>query len=190
MARIMNPTLGAIASASMLVAVTSHAQSGSRSSADVLADLRACSTLARDGARLACFDGVLAAEGDGTPSSESPDRAPAPSAPPSVARARAASPEPASVAAAARGRGQDEAREEPDDDGRRPVTIVAINEMLSGEATFLTDTGQVYIQTSGRAPSPGSYPPLPYETTLRDGALGSLFLYLSERRRVRVRRAE
>jgi hypothetical protein len=69
------------------------------------------------------------------------------------------------------------------------VTIVEINPQLNGDATFVTDTGQVYVQTSGREP-PGGYPALPFETTLRDGALGSLFLYLSERQRVRVRIAE
>jgi hypothetical protein len=134
----------------------------------VLADLRACGTLARDGARLACFDGVLAAEGA--------------FAPRAAAAARAIPDE------TPRGTTQTLEREERDDD-RRTVTIVEINPMLSGVTTFVTATGQVYVQTSGGEP-PGGYPGLPFETTVRGGALGSLFLYLSERRRVRVKMAE
>lgn len=201
MARVSRHLLstGAV-SASLLVTVTGLAQNASRPNADVLADLEACSTLERDRARLACFDGVLAAERSGTPSSEpaNGDASPTPSAaaePKTAARAPA-TPEPRTAAAAPatpdeapRRREPADEREDRDDNGRRTVTIVEINDRLPGQASFLTDTGQLYIQTSGGTPS-GGYPDVPYEATLRDGALGSLFLYISERRRVRVRRAE
>lgn len=194
-----------VASAVLLATVNGFAQSATQSSAELLADLRACSTLERDGARLACFDGVLAAQGSAGAAAESAERS-APRAPRAApARPAEAGPESASATvpeqrlAAAPQATRDaappraeraEQREQPEqEDGPRTVTIVEINAVRPGEASFLTETGELYIQTSGSTPR-GGYPELPYETSLRDGAFGSLFLYLGERQRIRVRAAE
>jgi len=190
----------------MLSAQSSDAQSD----AETLADIRSCGSLERDRARLACFDGVLAAErtatGAAVPTGRSevtqaaaPPRSVA-SETPVAAAARAAAP-------ASRGAVTTEASAEPargaaidsnavrnerakpasaDDDGSRTITIVGLNDDLPGAARFVTDSGRVLLQTSGGTPR-GGFPDLPFEATLEPGALGSLFLGVSERRRIRVR---
>lgn len=203
MTRVVPQAIG-IVTASLLASLPVHAQSADRPDADVLADLRACATLERDGARLACFDGVLAAQGNGesrrradpgtatrSPATTRTEAIGERAAPREAPDARAARPEQA--AAPRDEQAERAARPEPVRDDRdelgadRTVTIVAIEETRSG-ATFLTETGERYVQTSGGALR--SHPDVPYETTLRDGALGSLFLYVTDRRRVRVRKAE
>lgn len=64
--------------------------------------------------------------------------------------------------------------------------IVDLTADRPGDARFITETGQVLIQTSGGTP-PGGYPDVPFEATLEDGAFGSLFLGIRERRRIRVK---
>jgi hypothetical protein len=67
--------------------------------------------------------------------------------------------------------------------------IVDLNAELPGAARFVTDTGEVLVQTSGGTPR-GGFPEVPFEARLETGTFGSLFLGISERRRVRVRFAD
>lgn len=170
-----------------------------QSDAETLADLRACGAVERDGARLACFDGVLAAErAVATERAAAPERAAEPeraapaeraaaaernaAAAPNAVRERTAA-EPAVAAGLAGGdrrRSSGPGAESP----ARTVTIVEVNDDLPGAARFTADTGRVFLQTSGGTPR-GGYPDVPFEARIQDGVFGSLFLYVGERRRVR-----
>lgn len=146
-----------------------------QSDADTLARMRACGPLERNRDRLACFDRALAAE-----------RA----EPLATAAEEPVVPE--STGDAASSASTDPIAPQPANDRReqpRVVTIVDVTADRPGEARFLTEAGQVYIQTSGRAPS-GGYPDVPFEATLEGGALGSVFLAVGDRRRVRVTLAD
>lgn len=67
--------------------------------------------------------------------------------------------------------------------------IVDLNASRPGAARFVTAAGEVLVQTSGGTPR-GGFPEVPFEASLEDGAFGSLFLGVSERRRVRVKWAD
>jgi hypothetical protein len=154
--------------------------SDAQSDAEILADLRSCSSLARDRARLACFDGLLTVEyvaPSAVASASSPD-----------ASTKTVTDPPRSTAGVI----SLDQRAEPspvEKDGPTTLMIVEVNAALAGAARFLTDTGQLLIQTSGSTPRSG-YPDVPFQATLESGTLGSQFLRVSERRRVRVKFAE
>ena len=174
---------------------------------ETLADFRACGALERDSARLACFDGVLAAHRESTESDEIADSGPLdepvpaqtePQSPPTTlpAATQDASETPdetvetqaASVAAArsletAPAR---EARTARSESAEVPtVMIVEMNTRIPGAARFITDDGRVFLQTSGGG-NYRNYPDVPFEAALEDGALDSTFLRLGPRLRVRV----
>jgi hypothetical protein len=170
-----------------------------QSDAETLADLRACGTVERDGARLACFDGVLAAEQvaaaeagvAGRRDSRAPGAASALVSGVSgqgrgESRAVRAADVPGVSAANAAAAARDEHNESkaPETEQPRTVTIVDVNDDLPGAARFTDDAGRVFVQTSGGTPR-GGYPDVPFEARIEDGIFGSLFLYISERRRVR-----
>jgi len=153
-----------------------------QSDAEMLADLRACSSVDRERARLACFDGVLASERD--PSNfETVTEAEIPEKP--------TAPVEASVS-------QIDAEDSPvsresssaDKTVSRTITIVDVRPDRPGSARFLSDSGQVYIQTGGGRIDRWEIPSIPFETRIEDGALGSKFISLSDRHRVRVRIAD
>ena len=68
-------------------------------------------------------------------------------------------------------------------------TIVEMTTRIPGAARFITDDGRVFIQTSGGS-NYRNFPDVPFPATLEDGALGSNFLRLGPRLRVRVRAVE
>ena len=185
-----------------------------QSDTETLANLRACGSVTRDAARLACFDRALAAEQAAAATVVTTDRTVATvpvvagrpttsnTRPPGAAptpmdtlpaddgrgetRAGRAAAAPAASAAGATGAvrngsgaSQTSAAEPP---GR--ITIVDVNDDLPGAARFTADSGRVFVQTSGGTPR-GGYPDVPFEARIGDGAFGSLFLYVSARRRVR-----
>ena len=171
---------------------------------ETLADFRACGALERDSARLACFDGVLAADRESTESEEIADSGPVdapvptqtePQAPPTTlpAATQVASETPdetvetrAASVAAARPLETPPAREARSEPAEVPtLMIVEMNTRMPGAARFITDDGRVYLQTSGGS-NYRTYPDVPFEATLEDGALGSTFLRLGPRLRVRV----
>ena len=221
--------------------------------AEALADFRACGAVERDRARLACFDGVLAADREGggideivesepvsetvapdaplaaaepaetriastprveaaeppaasaprTQAVETPPASASPAAPAetqiaSAPREEAVETPAASVsrsepaqaqlaneprAETARTRAASATRSEPAED--RTLTIVELRTGIPGSARFVTDDGRVFVQTSGSS-NYRSFPEVPFEATLEDGALGSSFLRLGPRLRVRV----
>jgi len=189
-----------------------------QSDAETLADLRACASLERERARLACFDGVLASEREAqnrtapNAAPPAPGRSGSNAAPLAPARAPSNPAAPAPESAASNGAAR-AVRSDPDatpapvspqraaadtdragrasdqDEMPRSVTVVNINDNIRGAARFVTESGQVLIQTGGGTPR-GGYPEVPFDAALEDGALGSLFLVLAERRRVRVRWAD
>lgn len=244
--------------------------------AATLADFRACGALQRDSARLACFDGVLAADREGGAVGEIAESAPvtdeaapeAPRAAPEPAEtpvagadrreaaeapaATAPQAEPAEATAANVEQGEptevqpasaprappartpvasvdqtpiagdqrEAARETQTESaaGARPAqtpatsetraaaaqtrtaavaaeaaasefTVVEFSTRIPGSARFTTDDGRVFVQTSGGS-NYRTFPDVPFEATLEDGALGSTFLRLGPRLRVRVRPVE
>ncbi len=68
-------------------------------------------------------------------------------------------------------------------------TIVEMTTRIPGAARFITDEGRVFVQTSGGS-NYRNFPDVPFPATLEDGALGSNFLRLGPRLRVRVRVVE
>jgi hypothetical protein len=180
-----------------------------RSERDMLDDLLACGDVSRERARLACFDGVLAAARDAgnrgdvvgddsiagtttrglTESTRSSERFvdSSPREPAAAPGEAAAAPAEATAAPARPSR--DSAGAQRTEAGTGVVTIIEVNDQIPGEARFLTNTGQVIVQTSGGTPA-GGYPEVPFDATLRSGALGSTFLYVSDRRRIRVALSE
>lgn len=192
--------------ASIGAALWLFSQSGmAQSDAETLADLRACGAVERDGARLACFDGVLAAERAAGTEAGAAEAGAAGRRDPSASRA--ASPRVSAVSAQGRGASRaavraadargasaaetaSAARDErgesgaPETEQPLTVTIVDINDERPGAARFTDSTGRVFVQTSGGTPR-GGYPDVPFEARIEDGVFGSLFLYVGERRRVR-----
>ena len=221
-----------------------------------LADFRACGALQRDSARLACFDGVLAADREGGEIDETaetasvtdtvapvaplaaaepaetqevpepelaavpaattprPERAeataesvaqsepietePASSSPGEIETGSSAEPVPAQLANIPReeaGATQAEsvaptaAATASDATEASTFTIVEFITRIPGSARFVADDGRVFVQTSGSS-NYRTFPDVPFPATLEDGALGSQFLRLGPRLRVRVRTVE
>jgi hypothetical protein len=154
--------------------------------ADAMADLKACATIERNNARLACYDGVL-----GRPASPPepaatttvnppPPQTTAPEGPAPAAVAGAAAAGSAAVAAtegAARAAPEAAANAPPapppETDTRRTIVVTEVRLRTPSSAVFITDSGQIWEQTdSGR----GRYPKVPFEAALESGSLGSTFL--------------
>lgn len=192
-ARVLKSLCLSIACAACLAPGNSTAQTD----AETLADLRACRSVERDRARLACFDGVFAAA-EGVDDSSRTSQADTGDASRAPVQQVAASREPAEAQASSASPPQERierqvASADPpppqEDAARRIVTIVDLNADRPGGARFLTDTGRVLIQTSGGG-NRRDYPSVPFEATLEEGTLGSQFLDYGGRRRIRVRIAD
>ena len=79
-----------------------------------------------------------------------------------------------------------EARVAPSEPADVPtLRIVAMNTRIPGAARFVADDGRVFVQTSGGS-NYRNFPDVPFDATLEPGALGSTFLRLGPRLRVRV----
>lgn len=72
-------------------------------------------------------------------------------------------------------------------DETETLVIVETGALRRGNATFLTDDGRLFVQTSG--PTSRNLPSVPFEATLEDGAFGSVFL-VAPSARLRIRVAE
>ncbi len=108
----------------------------------------------------------------------------------SVVESRPAEPPTANEASAAAERTQAAAiavRDEAAD--AASLTIVEMRTRIPGAARFVSDDGRVFVQTSGGS-NYRNFPDAPFPATLEDGALGSTFLRLGPRLRVRVRTLE
>ncbi|WP_428099900.1 hypothetical protein [Candidatus Rariloculus sp.] len=107
----------------------------------------------------------------------------------SVSRSEPAQAQPANEprAETARPRAASTTRSEPAE--APTLTIVELRTGIPGSARFVADDGRVFVQTSG-ASNYRSFPEVPFEATLEDGALGSRFLRLGPRLRVRVSSAD
>ena len=183
--------------------------------AERLEALRACLDIESDGARLLCFESIVSAEAAGTQASgdraaeaatdegvEPAAEAERPEATAASARGdepgdpvtdepertRPATTEPAAEGARAadvtreRRRDRDQEREEVAD----TVLVVEASRGYRGNAVFATGDGRRFVQTSGNTAR--VLPEAPFEATLEDGALGSVFLVArSAGLRVRVR---
>src|SRR5690606_27650911 len=69
------------------------------------------------------------------------------------------------------------ASDDPDADdasGDRQVTIVEVRTPIPGRAVFVTSDGDEFVQTSGRLRL--FLPDVPFQASLRSGAVGGLFL--------------
>ena len=65
------------------------------------------------------------------------------------------------------------------------LRIVEMRTRIPGAARFVADDGRVFVQTSGGS-NYRNFPDVPFDATLEPGALGSTFLRLGPRLRVRV----
>lgn len=181
---------------------TAVAQSDDARDRGGLASARECAALSSDVARLACYDALLgggdsasdaapqAPQGNARPSraAESADAAPAtgaersaPAAP--APRSAGRSAEPLAVPATPpRGRPERPApRAEP---SAYPVTVVDVPRTRP-EVVFVTEDGDVWVQTDGRRVR---VPDVPFGAEIRPGALGSYFLAPDDgARAIRVR---
>ena len=170
------------------------AQSGS-GSAEVAAVLE-CAGIEREILRLECYDEAVAALRLRQQSGEARSGGPSP-APSAAARgetetqaggdspASAEAPESGSTpqvaaernlqgnapARAARSGEQDADRA---DDGDREVTVVEVRTSIPGRAVFITSDGEEFVQTSGRLNL--FLPDVPFQASLRAGAVGGKFL--------------
>lgn len=141
----------------------------------------ACADIEREIARLECYDEAAAAvRGEAESRSETPAAARAPqrtdaadagqreaddedrasASPPVAAERNVEGP-------AVSGRGDD-------DDRDRQVTIVEVRTSVPGRAVFVTSDGDEYVQTSGRLRL--YLPDVPFQASLRTGAVGGTFL--------------
>lgn len=85
---------------------------------------------------------------------------------------------------AAAGSGSDDAAE-----GDRQVTIVEVRTPVPGRAVFVTAEGAEFVQTSGRLRL--FLPDVPFQATLRSGAVGGMFLTPEgTRRSIRITRRD
>ncbi len=104
-------------------------------------------------------------------------------------RGRPAEPAPASETRAAADRTQVAVAAGSERAEASAFTIVEMTTRIPGAARFITDDGRVFVQTSGGS-NYRNFPDAPFPATLEDGALGSSFLRLGPRLRVRVRAVE
>jgi len=164
--------------------------------------LRACLQIEPDAARLACFEGIVAdapaisdpaepATAENKEATTLAARATESTQTPQSTQPNVATTSAAEVTAAESQSDTDTARTTQgrrgghEDDNARTVTIVEMRAPSPRDATFVTEGGQVFVQTSGS--TRGRYPPVPFEAVLEDGAFGSLFLATGARGpRVRV----
>lgn len=130
--------------------------------ADPLSALLRCASIDDDGSRLECFDGAAATalearekrSADANRESRAAETSQAPL-----------------LAARARQRTPDEDQEGPRE---QQVTIVEVRTTIPGRAVFVTSDGAELVQTSGAARL--YLPDVPFEATVRRGAVGGLFL--------------
>ncbi len=172
---------------------------GAQPSGSELSAMLACADIEREILRLECYDNAVAAIRATAPAA-SPRAA---EQPPAAARsapqiggesaapvasnsaapvmAERTLPGPAQSSAAAR-----DASREPETRAReRQVTVVEVRTGVPGRAVFLTNDGEEFVQTSG--PSRMYLPQVPFQASLRPGAVGGLFLTPDDsRNRIRV----
>jgi hypothetical protein len=134
-----------------------------------------CAGLASDAERLACFDSALRPE-PARPIAQAPQRTPRPAVAPAPAppAAPAAAPAPAPSVAAPDARAA-EARERTGSPNERepfPIVVVALRR-LDGRLSFITDGGEIWVQTDGRN---AVLPDPPFAAEIKPGSMGSKFL--------------
>lgn len=162
----------------LALAVVAPGPAQAQTDAEMLAALRACASVGVERARLACFDGVFAAEpkqGEAPRDRRAVDRS-APDAasvsPAATVAPATATAAPAPAAAAAAGA------------GARKVTIVEVHTLVRGKWVFVAADGREFVQTS--TSSRVRLPDVPFDATLESGAFGSTFLAPEDGPRVRV----
>jgi hypothetical protein len=68
-----------------------------------------------------------------------------------------------------------------------PIVVAEIRQLPGRGATFITDSGDIWVQTDSRQ---NNLPKPPFDAEIKPGAMSSHFLVLSSGRGIRVRRAE
>lgn len=160
-----NVGLAALTLSALVAVARVHAQAG-----DEPKDVQACARIQSEPERLACFDAAVRSE-------------PEPDAVPDRDEAAGdASTTPQVDASAAPKR--EEPRRSREDAGAFWVTVVDVQENLSGLAVFTTDDGRVFVQTSTR---PARHGATPFRARVEPARFGSFFLSPEDvRQRVRV----
>jgi hypothetical protein len=132
---------------------------------------RACTGIASDEARLACYDRALGSEADeSAPANRSTDSRRRSTSDAGRAAADASPAEADSVRRSTRSR---QPADTQDEETSVIVTVVEVRSGAPGRSIFVTDEGEVWVQSGGRR----LYPPqTPFEAEVRPGALGSYFL--------------
>lgn len=123
------------------------------------------------------------------PSTATAERTAAAIATSNASRGQPAEPAPASETRAAADRTQVAVAAGSERAEASAFTIVEMTTRIPGAARFITDDGRIFVQTSGGG-NYRNFPDVPFPATLEDGALGSNFLRLGPRLRVRVRVVE
>ena len=141
-----------------------------------------CAGLTSEGERWACYDRALRREPDSILSA--PARTPRDTAAPAPPEPPAARTAPAATPAAERRNAERDA--EDDEDRTVQVMVVAVHK-IRNDARFTTADGEIWLQTDGRSTN---LPEPPFQAELRPGAMGSTFLVPTDRRAIRVRRAD
>ena len=135
----------------------------------------ACTAIANDAERLACYDKAL------RPAAPAPATVPAPAA-------RTPEPAPAPAPAAARAAPAAPRAGAPADDGIVPIVVVGMRALPGRETTFTTEDGAAWVQTDSQRLV--GLPDTPFAAEIRRGSMNSYFLVPKERgRAIRVRLA-
>ena len=200
----MRSTSCILAVTASLAAILAGKAALAQSDAERLEALRGCLGIESDAARLLCLESILAAESRETAAAEPvstdsdainavPPATPAviqPEAAPAAATPVSTVAESAEAAISVEDDASQSRRDRDDAfavDETETLVIVETGALRRGNATFLTEDGRLFVQTSG--PTSRNLPPVPFEATLEDGAFGSVFL-LAPSARLRIRVAE
>ncbi|MEO8465302.1 MAG: hypothetical protein ABI640_08165 [Gammaproteobacteria bacterium] len=146
-----------------------------------------CTTIDNDAERLACYDRALRPAAAPAPSTAiaTENRATRPAREVRESTVSAAPAAPAAPAAAAARQAPAASKEEAV--GVVPIVIVQIRTLPGRAATFVTDTGDTWVQTDTQRQMPA----VPFKAEIKAGSMGSSFLVPDDyARSFRVRRGQ
>ena len=161
----------------------------------VAAQNGACTTIENDAERLACYDRALRpAQPAGVAAPAAPAATAAPAAAATAPAAAAAATVVAAPAAAAAPAATAPpapraapAAAKPAEPAIVPIVVTEVRQLPGRGATFITETGDIWVQTDSRQ---NNLPDTPFDAEIKPGAMTSSFLVLKSGRGIRVRLAE